>query len=42
MNFIDRECLRRCLWLILLMDHGVLSCIYTHRSVRVRMAEVAT
>lgn len=39
MKFIDRECTRRCFWLILLMEW--ISYIYTHRDVRPRMAELA-
>ena len=39
MKFIDRECIRRCFWLILLMEW--ISYIYTHRDVRPRMAELA-
>ncbi|RDX54253.1 hypothetical protein OH76DRAFT_1398573 [Lentinus brumalis] len=39
MHFIDRECARRCFWLIQLM--AWISHIYTHRGVRPRMAELA-
>ena len=39
MHFIDRECTRRCFWLIQLM--AWISHIYTHRGVRPRMAELA-
>ena len=39
MDFIDRECTRRCFWLIELM--AWISNIYTHRDVRPRMAELA-
>ncbi|PIL24975.1 transcription factor [Ganoderma sinense ZZ0214-1] len=39
MKFIDRECTRRCFWLILHMEW--ISYIYTHRDVRPRMAELA-
>ena len=39
MNFIGRECTRRCFWLIELMVW--ISNIYTHRDVRPRMVELA-
>ncbi|KAI0741923.1 hypothetical protein C8Q80DRAFT_1110511 [Daedaleopsis nitida] len=39
MHFIDRECTRRCFWLIQLM--AWISNIYTHRGVPPRMAELA-
>ena len=39
MHFIDRECTRRCFWLMQLI--AWISHIYTHRGVRPRMAELA-
>ena len=39
MHFIDRECARRCFWLIMLM--AWISNIYTHRGIQPRMAELA-
>ena len=39
MHFIDRECTRRCLWLVELM--AWISNIYTHRSVSPRLGELA-
>ncbi|TBU43512.1 hypothetical protein BD309DRAFT_864118 [Dichomitus squalens] len=39
MDFVDRECTRRCFWLIQLM--AWISNIYTHRDVRPRMVELA-
>lgn len=39
MHFIDRECTRRCFWLIQLI--AWISNIYTHKGVPPRMAELA-
>lgn len=39
LRFIDRECTRRCFWLIQTMEW--ISDIYTHRGVKPRMAELA-
>ena len=39
LRFIDRECTRRCFWLIQTMEW--ISDIYTHRGVKPRMVELA-